>query len=202
MPLTVQQLAQANQACTLNLYNQDIEDADIPLLCEYLRQHSETTTLILTRNRIGPGGASVLAANISVPSLVIATNHIGDEGAIALAANGNLIALWVGDNGITNRGAMALAASQSLTELSANLNKIGDMGAMTLANNKHFTKLQLFGNHITPNGAAVCAALGHDVGNQKVPPISVSQTQGLFAGKEVKEVVDETLVANGQGYRN
>lgn len=115
-------------------------------LAEGLRGNGKVTSLNLSCNSIGDGGALPLAAAIRAPgtalrSLQLAQNRLGDPAAIALAdmlqANATVEELALNGNEIGNEGASALATAiqrnVTLRRLWIADNCIGDAGTDAIA---------------------------------------------------------------------
>jgi Leucine Rich repeat len=157
---------------SLDLSNMNLTDEYISSLCEYLKSHPEITSLDISDNYIGDGGAKILASNTTITtlsidfneidvmsakalannrvitSLSIIGNDIGDEGAMAFAENQTLISLQAAGNSIFNEGAKALARNTSLVFLDISGNRIGSEGIKSFSKNKHIISLDLTSNDI------------------------------------------------------
>jgi Ran GTPase-activating protein (RanGAP) involved in mRNA processing and transport len=146
-------------------------DADVVELCEVLPRFAALRTLDLSRNKIGPAGASalgeVLKVNAVLTILELSLNKIGAEGAIAIAealkVNAVVTTLSLWNNSIGDEGAIviaeALKVNAVLTVLDLRVNKIGAEGAIAIAEalkvNAVLTILDLRVNKIGAEGAIV-----------------------------------------------
>lgn len=173
MPLTFKEIQQGvNNKQYLSLKNRQYTDEDIEIICEYLKVHTDITSLdlsgtpisekgikllaknttlqelLLSHTGLTDEGAEALAQNTTLVSLALYVNKIGDKGAIALGANQNFIELHLAHNQIGDIGAQALAKSKTLRALNLSYNKIEQKGIQALRNNKNFQKLELRGNNI------------------------------------------------------
>src|ERR671937_773323 len=72
-------IEEAVQGHDLNLSDKHINDTDIELICLYLKEHPDISSLNLRCNNIGDEGAEVLAANKTLTALNVRYNKIGDE---------------------------------------------------------------------------------------------------------------------------
>ena len=115
-------------------------DADVVELCEVLPRFAALRTLDLSRNKIGPEGASALGEALKVNAVLtelrLNWNNIGAEGAIAIAealkVNAVLTNLDLFNNSIGAEGAIAIAEALKvnavLTKLDIRINRMGDAG--------------------------------------------------------------------------
>jgi hypothetical protein len=134
-------------------------DADVVELCEVLPRFAAVRTLDLSRNKIGPEGASALGEalkfNAVVTKLWLTNNNIGPEGATAIAealkVNAVVTTLYLYGNSIGDEGAIAIAEALKvnavLTSVDLRSNSIGGDGAKAIAEalkvNAVLTKLNL-----------------------------------------------------------
>jgi len=155
-------------------------DADVVELCEVLPRFAALRTLDLSRNKIGPEGASALGEALKVNAVVTTLdlgwnkigdswNSIGDNGAKAIAealkVNAVLTKLKLLGNNIGPEGAIAIAEALKvnavLTKLELGYNSIGDDGAKAIAEalkvNAVMTTLDLGGDNIGVEGAKAIA---------------------------------------------
>ena len=147
--------------------------ADVVELCEVLPRFVALRTLDLSRNNIGPEGASSLGEALKVnaggATLVLGHNQFGDEGAItiaeALKVNAVVTSLYLGYNSIGDEGAIAIAEALKvnavLTTLNLGYNSIGVEGAKAIAEalkvNAVLTSVDLWANSIGDDGAKAIA---------------------------------------------
>lgn len=94
-----------------------LSDVDVPLICNYLKNHPEIVTLNIWGNKISSEGAKELAAITTLRTLIIGFNDIGVEGAKAIAVNKNITNLNVAHSNIESEGVTALLANTTLTSL-------------------------------------------------------------------------------------
>ncbi|MDQ3159319.1 MAG: hypothetical protein M3P98_04275 [bacterium] len=112
MAITTKVIQQSVQDKKLDLSNKELTNGDIKVICSFLNENPQITSLDVSYNQIGAEGAKALAANTSLTSLDVSVNQIGAEGAKALAANTSLTSLDVRYNKISDGGAKALAANR------------------------------------------------------------------------------------------
>jgi len=148
-------------------------DADVVELCEVLPRFAAVRTLDLSRNKIGPEGASALGealkVNAVVTELELSGNEIGEEGAKAIAealkVNAVLTSVDLQSNSIRDDGAKAIAEAMKvnavLTTLRLDGNEIGSEGAIAIAEalkvNAVVTTLDLRWSKIGVDGAKAIA---------------------------------------------
>lgn len=78
--LTIDTIKQNIFAEHLGLSYHQINDLDIPLICNFLIEHPEITHLDLSHNEITDIGAKALASNQSIQKLIVYGNSISEEG--------------------------------------------------------------------------------------------------------------------------
>jgi hypothetical protein len=149
-------------------------DADVVELCEVLPRFAALRTLDLSKNKIGPEGAKVIAEALKLGTAVVTelglnANNIGPEGAIAIAqalkVNAVLTSLHLYGNSIGPEGAIAIAEALKvnavLTVLWLADNNICVDGAKAIAEalkvNAVLTTLHLDKNNIEREGAVAIA---------------------------------------------
>ncbi|KTD06934.1 hypothetical protein [Legionella jamestowniensis] len=147
MSLTLERIKVRVSGNRLDLQRLSINDDDVPLICDFLKENPQITTLNLCFNNIGVAGAQLLARNHTITSLDVSFNQLGDEGAQALAMNQTITSLYIAKNNLGASGARYLANNQIITSLSVACNKIGT-GVQYFADNKTITSLSIADNEI------------------------------------------------------
>ncbi|MEO8402836.1 MAG: hypothetical protein ABI597_13775 [Gammaproteobacteria bacterium] len=117
----------------VELFDCNLQDADIPQLVTFLNEHPEIEMVFAPYNHIAEG-AIPLAHVATLKVLYLAGNQINDAGAKALAMAPNLTLLEVSSNRIHDKGAEALAKSSSLQGIGIANNPITNEGAFAIAN--------------------------------------------------------------------
>jgi Leucine Rich repeat len=191
LPLTLEKIKKRvnRDNNLLDLSQCNICNDDIPLICTYLNNHPEITTLDVSNNKIRAEGAKALALNKTITTLELFDNKIEAIGAKALANNKTITRLDVSGNHIGDEGAIDLAQNNTITTLSVEYNQIGVEGAIALALNKTITNLNLRLNNIGAKDANIL------VDTLKSNTTLVSFTHH-FAEKSLKETIEKILTRN------
>ena len=158
----------ANLSSELNLSNRNIDDNQIFLLANALKNNNSLTKIDLGNNLVSAVGVSALAKalefNRSLNTLNLSSNHVSDAGASVLGQilkiNSSLDTLNLSSNHVSDAGAsalgIALEANCSLNSLILSNNKIGDVGASALGKgletNDSLSSLDLRLNEVSDTG--------------------------------------------------
>ncbi|CAF3488437.1 unnamed protein product [Rotaria socialis] len=162
-------ISQNRKKQKMNLNNRNLNDSDMKILVDILKESTTLTELSLEKNRIGQQGAQYIAdalrMNQTLTTLCLDTNQIGQRGAEhiadALKTNRTLTTLYLGENQIGQYGARhiaeALKTNRTLTTLGLEQNQIGQKGTEYIADalqvNETLNILSLDQNHIGQQGA-------------------------------------------------
>ncbi|ASQ46170.1 leucine-rich repeat domain-containing protein [Legionella clemsonensis] len=179
MPLTIERIEAGISGNVLNLHGLSINDNDVSLICDFLKDKPHITTLNLSRNNIAVAGAQQLARNQTLTTLNIAMNNIRDKGAYALASNQTITNLDVSSCNIGERGAQALACNPIIITLNIGFNHIKNAGVQALVKNNIITSLNIACNELETESAYDCA------GNQTITDLNVSGNRFRAEGAQV-----------------
>ncbi|HAU1193423.1 TPA: hypothetical protein ACT96X_003161 [Legionella pneumophila] len=147
MSLTIERINAGVSGNLLDLKRLSLNDYDVLLICDFLKENPHITTLDLSFNNIGVTGAQLLARNQTIKSLDISFNQLEEEGAKVLATNQTITSLYIAQNDLGESGARYLANNQTITSLNIAGNKIG-AGVRYFADNKTITSLSIADNEI------------------------------------------------------
>lgn len=172
MTLTLEKIQECAEDNYLVLSNKKYSSEDVDLVCDFLKNHPETTILFMNNAGISPGDAKKLADITSLRALKLRNNNLGGSLTHLLEGNTWLNFLDVGYNGLTDDDMEAFATNQNINTLVIDHNYIGDKGARLLAKNTGINDLNLLNNEIGNEGAEALAAnsrlLRLDLGYNKV----------------------------------
>ena len=175
----------------VDLKNTDLQEFEVKLIAEGLKQQACCTSLDLTNCSIGDGGCEDLANGLmecsGLRELFLCKNKIGDRGARAVAElfhtscqggsttitnSKHFLKVDMSYNHIGDSGALSLAESfmnfTHLNDLNLKCNKIGDKGAIaiTRAIMGKDCLLQIWNHRITENGSRVIVDLKPDADDE------------------------------------
>ena len=182
----------------VDLKNTDLQEFEVKLIAEGLKQQACCTSLDLTDCSIGDGGCEDLANGLmecsDLRELFLCKNKIGDRGARAVAelfhtscqggstTGKPFLKVDMSYNHIGDSGALSLAESLKnlthLKKLKLKCNKIGDKGAIaiTRAIMGKDCLLQIWNHRITENGSRVIVDLKPDA-DDKFHVLNISSSK-------------------------
>ena len=158
-----------DEGTSLLLTGNNLNDQDIPYICEYLKHKQTIETLELGVNYISPVGATFFSKNNkTIKYLRLRNNKIGDEGCDALIMHHQYLAnLDVANNNIGDRGVSNIHLNTTLNYLDLSKNSITDIGAAYLSRNSTLEWLSLLHNAIGELGATALQ------GNQNLKLVNI-----------------------------
>lgn len=147
--ITNDMIEQSVQEHHLNLKAKSLNHEDVDLICRYLEEHPNITSLDLSQNNIGDEGARKLAQNTTLTTLNMEITQISFEGARSLAQHPRLNCLNVSANPlIGDLGAVALAQNPRLRNLDVSFTNLQEAGATALAGHQNLQSLNVASNAI------------------------------------------------------
>lgn len=164
-----------------------LEDADVPAIVSFLKQHTEISKLDLQCCHIGDMGIKMLMNVDTLSSLDLSFNYNEDftlTGIQAIADNKNLKSLTLKKK-VNDEAAKILAKNQTLEYLNIAFGEVTKKGAAYFAKNNTLKKLNLCYNKIGPAGAILLARNTHlellnisygNVGNKGIYAFSKNHT--------------------------
>ena len=163
--------------------------------------------LNISKNNIGPLGATVLAEKGKFPNLRelnVGENNLGREGSKGLA-NGdtfkNIVTLYIEGNDINDDGLhyLSIGKLSNISELYLGKNKIGDDGIIYVINFKNLEILDLDWNYITFKGIhCICGQYFKNIQklNLNNNKIGIEGTY-IIASQQEHSLTSLSLVRNG-----
>ena len=173
---TRQLLALPPETQEIQMQDRQLDDNDCIMIAEFLINNLMIVSCDLSRNNIGPKGATALAQALSsnrvLTSLSIKDNAIGADGAEKLASmlhsnqtieRLNLMGCMIGDEGCEALSSAVALETCSLQVLALRYNDISDRGCQAMSQaveaNTTLTELGLNNNNITDQGIASIASM-------------------------------------------
>ena len=186
--ITNDMIEQSVQGHQLHLKGKGLNHEDVDLICRYLEEHPNITSLDLSQNNIGDEGARKLAQNTTLTTLNIEITQISFEGARSLAQHPRLNCLNVSANPlIGDLGAEALAQNPRLRSLDVSFTNLQEAGAIALAGHQNLQSLNVAGNAIRYQALKNLA--------QSTSLINLN-LQGLIIGDEIGQNLVQMLAKN------